>query len=774
MKKLFSVFAAFFLTFTVLGSDLIPDTTRVVDADQVVVRSSSKETNRPWSTPNALSVITPFKINQRGISNVKGLSTIVPNLFMPDYGSRMTTPVYLRGVGARSSGQSVGMYIDNIPYMDKSTFDFELMDIQRVEVLRGPQGTLYGRNAMGGIINIYTISPFDYQGTRVQVGAGNYGFLEAKASTYQKLSDKVAISAGAYWDQVDGYFRNEAQNHAKADGGWNAGGRIKLEWRITDRLTASLASSYDYTDQDAFPYGAYDKTTNEIANPNFNDRGTYLRNMSNNSLRLEYRTDKLLLTSNTGYQWLNDNMWMDQDFSPASIFTINQRQLQNSINQEITLKSVTNKNYQWSVGFFGFYNSMKTGSQVMFKQDGIADILQPVFDNMMPPTVPIKLTIKDNEIENPGDFFTPSYGLAVFHQSTFNNILTEGLSATIGIRLDYEHQYLNYNTSMGMNILASNKYPGPGGMLPPMGVPMNINEVMEGGDQQQFLRALPKVSIKYECTPNIMTYATVSRGYKAGGYNIQMFSEVIQENLRNNRPPMPGGKAQTKAEKTTSPALRDVISYKPESVWNYEVGTRGVFLDGKLSADLALFYMDVTNLQLTQFVTGGSGRILTNAGRGSSCGAEVAINAQPVRNLFLDAAYGFTHSTFRDYDAGTDKQGNVLDYSGNYVPYTPAHTFSFGASYTFDFHGWVKGFTLSAQFNGAGKIFWNEANDVSQPFYGLLNAKASLRTDWVRLELWANNITSTQYGAFYFESFGNSFIQKGRPFTCGVNLAFTL
>lgn len=781
--KRFSASLALLMSTIFFSFAAIPDTTRIIDADKVIVRTSTKETNDPWSTPSATSIVTPYKARVRGLENIKDLSVMVPNFFIPDYGSRMTTPVYLRGVGARSSGQSIGMYVDNIPYMDKSTFDFDFLDIQRIEVLRGPQGTLYGRNAMGGIINVYTLSPFDYQGTRIAVGAGLYNTLNAKVSTYQKLGANTAISFSAYGDKTDGYFRN-IHTGAKADAGWNAGGRIKFEWRITPKLTATLATAYDYTDQNAFPYGKYDEKTGDIGDVMYNDRGTYLRNMSNNSLRLEYRTDKILVTSNTGYQWLNDNMWMDQDFTKASIFTINQRQLQNSINQEIVVKSNDKtKNYQWSVGFFGFYNSMQTGSQVMFKKDGISTILQPVFDNMMPPTIPIKLTIQDDEIGNPGEFFTPSYGMAVFHQSTFNNLITKGLSATIGIRLDYEHQYINYNTSMSMAIHASNKRPGPG-MLPPNGITMNLNQTLQGGDQQQFLRALPKISIKYECSPNIFTYATVSKGYKAGGYNIQMFSEVIQDSLRNNRPPMSGGRtgsntqqpaAQAQASTDTAPKynLNDVISYKPESVWNYEVGTRGTFFDGLFSTELAVFYMDVTNLQLTQFVNGGNGRILTNAGKGSSIGVEVSLSANPVKNLYLDVNYGYTHSTFRDYNYGTDKTGTPVDYSGNFVPYVPQHTFSIGASYNLDIRqSWIKGMTFAVNYNGAGKIYWNDANTVQQPFYGLLNFKYIVRSDWARLEVWANNITNTQYGAFYFESFGNSFMQKGRPFTAGITLGF--
>ncbi|MFI3294662.1 MAG: TonB-dependent receptor [Rikenellaceae bacterium] len=725
-----------------------PDTLKMVEAEVVTVTSSSKETNSQWKRASAMSIISPFKAQQRNITDVKDLSSVVPNLFIPDYGSRMTTPVFLRGVGTRSSGQSVGLYVDDIPYMDKSTFDFEFMDIQRIEVLRGPQGTLYGRNAMGGLINVYTLSPFDYQGTKISVGAGSYNSFNGKVSSYHKLNEKMAFSVSGYWDSSDGYFTNDYSN-TKADNGWNAGARAKFEWEISDRLSASLSMSYDYTNQNAFPYGQLDEETGEIANPNYNDLGTYKRNMSNNSLHLEYRADNFIITSNTGYQWLYDDMWMDTDYSPSSIFTLNQRQLQNSINQELTIKSATDGNYQWSAGFFGFYNSLKTLSEVNFKEDGVNDIISV--------NLPSFITITDTELPNPGDFYTPSYGLALFHQSTFNNILTEGLSATVGLRLDYEKQYIDYYTIMQLNGLLEIE------SLSTI-VPFVQTAELEDNLSQHYLRLLPKVAITYEFSPEAMIYASAAKGYKAGGYNTQMFSEVMQDEIN-----------PTSVSSDDDPTIEQMISYKPESTWSYELGGRGRFCEGRLSGELALFYMDVTDMQLTQFVDSGSGRILTNAGHGESYGVEVSLSGNPWNNFFVDASYGYTHSTFKDYTEGVDEDGVELDYSGNFTPYVPMHTFSVGASYSFNFKGWLRSLTLSAQYTGNGKIYWDEANSAEQPFYGLVNAKLSfLTTSGIRLDLWGNNLTSTEYGAFYFESFGIKYLQQGRPMTCGVSLSLAL
>lgn len=723
------------------------DTIKNYNIEEVVVRSSTKETNDLWKVPAATTLITPLKINNRNIESIKDITTFVPNLYIPDYGSKMTTPIYLRGIGARSSGQSVSVYVDNIPYMDKSTFDFELMDISRIEVLRGPQGTLYGRNAMGGIINVYTLSPLDYQGTKVSLGVANYGGYSIKASNYSKIAKNVGLSVAGYYDRSGGYFTNDFTGK-KVDKEQSAGGRLKLDWQLSDRLLMKIETAFDYTDQGAFAYGRYDKETKKVAPVNYNDDGSYRRAMSNSNLRLEYKAKKVLISSNTGFQYLDDDMMMDQDFTAKSIFTINQRQRQNSFNQEFAARSNRPGNYQWSVGAFGFYNGLTTTGDVTFKEDGIKEILQPVFDKIAAssPRAP-KIVITDSQIPNPGTYETPSWGVALFHQSTFNNILTKGLSATIGLRLDYERQSLDYNTSILMNIK-------PIKMAPNAPALDKLEKELIGSLNQNFTQVLPKLSLKYECTPEIMTYATVSKGYKAGGYNVQMFSEVIQKAINPMAKPV---------------SIDSTASYKPEVTWNYEVGMRADLLGGNLKTELALFYMDIQDLQLTQFIDGGSGRILSNAGRGRSYGIELSVSASPFKSLTLDANYGYTKATFTDYNDGQ------TDYSGKTVPYTPEHTFSLGASYAFDLgNGFLKQLVVAANYSGCGRIYWTEMNDVEQPFYGLLGAKVSLHSKIAKVEIWAKNLTSTNYGAFYFESFGNSFVQRGKPMTVGANLIFTL
>lgn len=754
-----TILAIFCISTTVSASDV--DSIRTYNLDQVTVRSNSKETSAMGKVPSATSIISPRTIEAHSIDRFKQISAMVPNLFIADYGSPFSTPIYIRGVGTRGSGQSVGIYVDNVPLMDKSTFDTKLLDMRSMEVLRGPQGTLYGRNAMGGVINVRTLSPLEYQGSRLNVSVANFDTYTASASHYAKFGQNVGLAVGGYFNSTGGYFDN-IYTQRKVDQRQDAGGRLRLDWRISDHWLAGLKASYDWTSGGAFAYGLYDKQTGKVSPVDYNDRGSYARKSSNNSLHFQYKDDKVMFTSTTSYQWLDDDMYIDQDFSRASIFTLNQRQKMHSASQEFVARSVSNKNYQWSVGAFGFYTGLTTTGDVAFGPDGVTQILQKPFDDISAgnPRAP-KITITDRTIPNPGTYKTPSWGAAIFHQSTFNNVLTEGLSFTVGLRLDYEKQYLDYNTQMAMNLNVSMST-GPN--RPPINLPYKLDSTLMGSRSQQAFEYLPRLSIKYECTPEISTWVTASKGHRAGGYNIQMFSEVSQNALKLQAP------------MGTKPKPIDIdktVSYSPEITWNYEVGTRGSFFQGMWTAELALFYMDIRDLQLTQFIDGGSGRILSNAGKGQSYGAELSSSVLPTKGLRFDVNYGYTNATFVDYNAGVGKDGVELNYAGNMIPYTPQHTFSIAGIYDLDLPNcWLDGLSFAVSYGGAGDIYWTEANDIKQNFYGLLDAKVSIKKKGVKLEFWGRNLLDTNYGAFYFESFAKSYLQLGRPLTFGANIVF--
>ena len=234
------------------------DTLRLDDITVTAIKQASASVREA-----SVTTLTRQQVEQNAVMGSKTMAEMVPNLFIPDYGSRMTSTIYVRGIGARIDQPAMGLNIDNVPVLCKENYDFDLMDIASMEMLRGPQSILYGRNTMGGVMNIYTLSPFTYQGTRLLAEYGMNNSWKAGASHYHKLSNQVGLSATAYYTSTDGSYRNE-YNHRLTDWEHQGSGRIKLEWlpatdwRVSNTLSLSVnrqgGYSYEYTQTGQISY----------------------------------------------------------------------------------------------------------------------------------------------------------------------------------------------------------------------------------------------------------------------------------------------------------------------------------------------------------------------------------------------------------------------------------------------------------------------------------------------------------------------------------------
>jgi outer membrane receptor protein involved in Fe transport len=727
--------------------------------DEVVV--SSKEGQELRKIPTSVSILSSARIENEKISGIRGLSSFVPNLFIPDYGSKYTSAVYIRGVGSRMGNSAVGMYVDNVPYLDKTSFDFDFFDIKRVEVLRGPQGTLYGRNSMGGLINIYTLSPWDYQGTKVRMASGSHGYIKTQLSHYAKLSERFAFSLGGNYSATGGYFKNQnpdynpeysnvagaiypsAYKKNSVEAMQSAGLRANASWRPSEKLSLNYIGSYEYADQSGYAYGKYDFTTNLPDTINYNDLAYYRRNVLNNSLRFEYQGKNFKIASTTGHQFLKDSLLLDQDFSQASMFTLFQSQKLNAINEEITVRSSGNSNFQWIGGVSGFFQHLNTGSLVTFKEDGIAFIQENINSSGMP----FPLTITNETIPVVGEYVTKNHGLAAFLQPSLNNFLVKGLSVSAGLRLDYEHASIehftnsayDYSLRMGPNVISGTK-----------------NDTVSGREKMDFTQLLPKFSVRYERNNNIV-YVSVSKGYKAGGYNLQMFSDLIETKMRTTRP------VEFDIQKSTS--------FKPEYSWNYEVGGRISLGSGRANLGATLFLLDINDQQIAEFAPNGQGRMIKNAGESQSKGIELEADIHPLRCLRIGMSYGYAESKFTEYMEQIDETVSV-DYSGKYVPFVPKQTVSLTVDYVFHFKKrFIDRLLIGGRYSGAGRIYWTEANDVSQKFYSLLNGRISVEKGNFSLSIRGENLLDSKYTTFYFRTFGNSFGQLGKPVRFGIDLS---
>ena len=764
------------------------DSLRTVQMDEVVIVATPKETRALRELPIASTRLTQSQMRSKQVTGIKSLTSLVPNLFIPDYGSRLTTAVYIRGIGSRINTPAVGLYVDNIPYIDKSAFDFNYSDIEQIEVLRGPQSLLYGRNTMGGLIKVQTKSPFTYQGTDIRLGAATYGDYNASLTHYHRISSRFAFSAGGFYEHGGGFFRNSYKGGERMDRSDAGGGRLHALFLPMDNLKLDLNVNYEYSDQGGYPYyymGAVSPEDEQAGLSDYggriayNDPSGYRRGLLNSGLNIEWQTPAFTVSFITGYQHLNDRMAMDQDFTPRDIFTLIQKQRSNTLSEEIVLKSKPSKRWQWTTGAFGFYQWLKTSAPVLFKRQGIEELIEGNANAAFPdsPQAPqMALSVHNENLLIGGDFSTPQMSAAVYHQSTWNDFLLPGLSVSAGLRLDYEQMWLDYHSASDpMNF-------GFSFAMGPMRLEDNDMQAVSalmGKMRHDYLQLLPRFSVEYEWRRNNNVYVTVAKGYRSGGYNIQMFSDLVQSQFINVM-------KQSMEQSESLAPIAEMVSammpeaevdvegtalYRPEYAWSYEAGTHLSLWQDRLTADLAAFLMNTRDQQVSQFSENGMGRVTRNAGRSRSVGAEAAVAARLTDAFTLNASYGYTYATFRDYQTVNDA-GEAVDYRGRVVPFIPRHTLNIGGEYVFTLapRKWFDRIRLNADYNAAGRIYWTEENTFSQPFYGTLNGRLSLEKGQGAVALWVRNALDKDYASFYFESMGNRFMQRGRPLQAGVEL----
>ena len=331
---------------------------------------------------------------------------------------------------------------------------------------------------------------------------------------------------------------------------------------------------------------------------------------------------------------------------------------------------------------------------------------------------------------------------------------------TAGLRFDFEHarlRYRNYTDTWYTKTHIKNEtaYERP----------IDIDD--RSTLKQTFTELLPKFSVMYSFDETRNLYLTIAKGYKSGGFNTQIFSDVLQQKMMNR---MGIGEVYD---------VQRGVAYKPEYSWNYEIGGHFSCMEGAVRGDFALFYIDCRDQQLTVFPPGQTtGRMMTNAGRTRSLGAEAAVQISPWRTFDINLAYGYTDARFVRYETtvkNDDGDPVRISYKDNRIPYAPQHTLSAGAAWTVPTGvKWLGDLVFQAGVRCAGRIWWNEENTLSQPFYALTDASVRFEHARYSLSVWGRNLADAGYDVFYFKSIGNEFVQRGRPRTFGITLNINL
>ena len=725
------------------------DTSKVYDLDEIVVVSQPKDGRLLRHQPLSSTVVTQREMRMLGVQDLTQLSQYVPSFSMPQYGSRLTSSMYIRGIGSRINNPAVGIYYDNIPLMSKAAFNHHFYHVDRVDVLRGPQGTLYGMNTEGGLVHIYSKNPMTYQGTDLSMGIGTGLTSHAEIAHFHRPTEKFAFSAAGFWNGQRGFFKNQTLDE------WNdkleeAGGKMRFVYQPTHRLTLDLTADYQWTRQNAFPYGLYDDDANTVADPSTTLMNGYKRQMVNTGLNISYKADNWLLSSTTSWQYLRDHMEMDQDYLPADYMHLSQLQKQQALTQELMIRSHGQRKWHWTFGVFGSYQWLRTDAPVTFGPAMNAMTAARIM-SMMPAYVQSLFTIWEiPDFHVTETFHTPSASLGAFHESTIS--LTSRLDVTLGLRYEFSQVKIDYDT----NGLVALHY-----AMPPLEKTSLLTAVLQNGSKRSFNQLLPKVGVTYrldDSGSNI--YATVSKGYRAGGYNIQMFSEIYQSEFMNKGKSLQQGDVTINYTDEDYEAVDETISYKPEESWNYEAGAHLNLLEGKLHADFAIYYMKIRNQQLSMMTPGNNfGRIMVNAGKSHTVGLELSLRGRAFDDR-LDWFFnlGAVNAVFDEYDT----------YDGNSIPFVPSTNFALGGSYR------INRFFVGADLTGQGYTQWNEANSFGQKEYVLLGAHVGYDFGNCNVKLWGRNLTDTKYNTFAVESKAAGqalrFAQRGNPLQVGVDL----
>lgn len=554
-----------------------------------VVVSAEKRDEEAQRLPLSVSTLSTKQVQDYRVWNARDITGIVPNLFSAGPGDNRNV-TSIRGITTTSYDPAVATYIDGVNQFGLDTYIAQLLDVDRIEVLRGPQGTLYGRNATGGVINIITKQPTNQVRGFVNVDFGNYNLQRYTLGFRAPLiTDKLFLGVSGIYSKFDGYYTNTF-NNTKFDKQHYYLGNYYLKYLASSRLSFTLNVKHN-SNRNNGPFALAGDPTTALTQPfkiSQNATTTLIDEVFNASLTANYVGRGFNFTSQTSYQqnYRYYNKPIDGDFSPLDILTINNNfgKAWNNVKtgiQEFRFSSPTSyaSPLKWTAGVYGFINSQPNKQSTLYGAQAAIYGAQPN-----------STTTNINTFNN--------YGTAVFGQATY--AITQQIDITGGLRYDYEHRKGFVN-----------------GTYQPNGGPVIVTTPDQSATAS-FRAFSPKLSVAYHPAENNTLFTSYSRGYRTGG-----FSQLTDD--------------------LSTPPL---AFFNPEYSNNYELGTKNTFWDKKARLNITAFYTLLTDAQVP-FVDQSSGFTLTkNAGKLNSKGVDLEFAATPVKGLEVDYNFGYTHARY--------------------------------------------------------------------------------------------------------------------------------
>jgi len=611
---------------------------------EVIVVTARRTEESLQDVPGAVSAFSEAALERIDVTDSTGLQGAVPNLnIVQGRGSSNATNIYIRGVGQPDALQTfdpaVGFYVDDVYFSRIRGTQLDLFDIERIEVLRGPQGTLYGKNTIGGALRVITRRPDQETRGQFQVGLGNYALWEARASVSGGLAENLAGSVALFGTGRDGYVTNPNTGEEYNDRNASAA-RVSLAWDAAPNFTVDWNADWS-RENNALTMGQPINTLTtlfgvpilvlpaQVAPYNFTGVATPgLPNSSEmthwgSALTMNWElSDQLTLRSITAYRELEYQDYVDIDATARETGDVLVAVDQDQISQEFQL------NYE--------SERLTVVSGLFYMTENIQSHQEAFADDLLtgPGGFTFLRTIDD-------DLETTSW--ALYANATFD--LTDRLSVTAGVRYTDEQKDYVRSTSI---------YSTFAGLTADPALAFTIDN--------SWTNTSPMVSLDYRASDNVLLYGRVSQGFKSGGFN---------------------GRANNPGEQAP---------YDPETVTSYEFGIKTDWMDNALRANFTLFYNEYEDFQAR--VSGlvndpGTGLpvpelTVLNAGGLEISGAELELAWNPVPELLLDAQIGYLDAEYSEFaDARFTNFGGSRAFQ--YPAFSPDWTTRFGAAYDFDF-----------------------------------------------------------------------------------------
>lgn len=677
--------------------------------DAVTVTAEKREESLQ-QVPVSVTSLSAGQVQQYRLWNAKEITGIVPNLYSVNSGDeRNVTSV--RGIATTSYDPAVVTYIDGVSQFSLDTYIAQLLDIERIEVLRGPQGTLYGRNAMGGVINIITKKPVNTTSGFVEANLGNYHLQRYSAGLRTPLiKDKLFFGASALFDKRNGFYTNQF-NNTSFDKQQGISGNYYLKFLPAQKLSFTLNVKHQNNQNNgAFPLvNGIEEAFSKPFKLNQNAIGKMMDNTLNASLTMNYTGDHLNISSQTAWQ-SNHRYYkspLDGDFSPLDAISIsndygNKWNNVKVVTEELRFTSPANATsaWKWSAGAYFFHqdNPVKQATN-LGKDAGLLGI--PITDYSVIGTTKAKNT-----------------GTALYGQ--VNYAVSKKLEVIAGLRYDYENKKLTVRE----------EYAQRGGA--------SFTTRSDTSASMHFSAVSPKLGFSYHVSSASNLFATYSRGYRTGGLT-QLTSDLSQ-------PPL--------------------YPYKPEYSNNIEAGIKNTFLEEKLRANFAFFFTTVTDAQVPTLVLPDAITVTRNTGKLNTKGAEIELSATPVRGLHADYNFGYTHARYKSLKVSSN--GQSVDLEGKRQIFTPDVTSMLALQYGCSINAKHQvELVVRGEWFYLGTQYFDLANTIRQSPYNLYNLRAGVSSKHADVFFWGRNLFDKKYVAYAYD-FGA--VHLGDPKTYGVTL----